>query len=114
DACGVGGKDGTPAIPSGGQVTPLHQVDFGRELRIFRSVSREQLGPTAAGLGATGANPRGEAGAHGVRDQELGVLGPAVVAFGEGYLLLAPGLALRRGGVLLFRAGRTRGGVPDG
>src|SRR5262249_53718288 len=86
---GSAGKDGKPAIPSGRQLTPLHQVDFGCELGIFRSVGREQFGPTAAGLRAAGTNPRGEVGAHGVGDQELGVLRPAVAAFGETHLLLA-------------------------
>src|SRR5207244_10981738 len=103
DALGVRRKHGTPAIPSGRQLTPLHQVDLGRELRIFRSVSREQFGPPAADLRAAGANPRGEMGAHGVGNEELGVLGPAVVAFGEANLLLAEGLAVRRAGILLMR-----------
>ncbi len=42
-------------------------------------------------------------GAHGVGNEELGVLGPAVVAFGEANLLLAQGLAVSRGGILLMR-----------
>src|SRR5262245_15322810 len=41
DSLWVGGKRGEPAIPSGRQLASLHQVDLGRELRIFRPVTRE-------------------------------------------------------------------------
>src|SRR5262249_59578935 len=92
-----------PAIPSRRQLTPLHLVDLGCELGMFRSVGREQFGPTAAGLRATGADSRGEVGAHGLGNQELGVLGPAVVAFGEANLLLTQRFAVSRGGGLLMR-----------
>src|SRR5712691_11155183 len=97
------GSAGKPGSPSGRQLTPLHQVDLGRELRIFRPVSREQLSPTAAGLRAARANSGGEVVAHGVGNQELGVLGPSVVAFGEANLLLTQRLAVSRGGILFMR-----------
>src|SRR4029453_8140185 len=45
----------------------------------------------------------GEVGAHGVGNQEFGVLGPSVVAFGQADLFLAQRLAVRRGGILLMR-----------
>src|SRR5262249_58015979 len=96
DALGVSREDGKSAIPSRRQLTPLHQVDLGCELGMFRSVGCEQFGPTAAGLRAAGADSRGEAGAHGLGNQELGVLGPAVVAFGEANLLLTQRLAVSR------------------
>ena len=38
DAFGIGRKDGQTAIPSGRQLTALHQIDLGRKLRIFRAV----------------------------------------------------------------------------
>src|SRR5712691_12476636 len=103
DALGVGRKDGKPGIPSGRQLTPLHQVDLGRELWIFRPVSREKFSPTAAGLRAARANSGGEVLAHGVGNQEFGVLGPSVVAFGEANLLLTQRLAMSCGGILLMR-----------
>src|SRR5262249_62395163 len=59
-------------------------------------------GPWAAGPRPARANPGGEVGAHGVGDQELGVLRPAVVAFAEAHLLLAQRFAVRRGGILLM------------
>jgi transposase len=103
DALRIGGKDRKPAIPSGRQLAPLHQVDLGRKLGVFRAVSREQLGPAGAGLCAARADASGEVRAHAVGNQKLGVLGPAVVAFGEADLLLAQRLAVRRGGILLVR-----------
>src|SRR4051812_27883162 len=101
NALGVGRKDRESGIPLRRQLTPLHQVDLGRELRIFRPVSREQLGPAFMGLAATRADSGGEVLGHGGRNQELGVLGPSVVAFGEANLLLAERLAMSRGGILL-------------
>src|SRR6266508_4939331 len=103
DAFGIGRKDGKPGIPTGRQLTPLHQVDLGRELRIFRPVCREQSSPTFVGLRAARANSRGEVFAHGVGNQEFRVLGPSVVAFGEANLLLTQRLAMSGGGILLMR-----------
>src|SRR4029077_11509915 len=45
--------------------------------------------------------------------QELGVLGPSVIALGETHLLLAQRLAVRGGGVLLVRWAVTDMGVQD-
>src|ERR1700704_1404896 len=107
DALGIRRKDRKPGIPSGRQLTPLHQVDLGREFRISRPVSREELSPTAVGLRAARANSGGEMFAHAVGNQELGVFGPSVVAFGEANLLLTQRLAMSGGGILLMRRAVT-------
>ena len=49
------------------------------------------------------ADARLEMLAHAVGNEELRVLGPAVVALGQPDLLLAQRLAVRRAGVLLVR-----------
>src|SRR5262249_60669247 len=49
DALRIGRKNGKLGIPSGRQFTSLHQVNLVCEIRIFRVVSREEFGPTAAG-----------------------------------------------------------------
>src|SRR5262245_36760746 len=41
DSLGIGGKNGQPAIPSARQLTPLHQIDLGRKLGVFRPVGGE-------------------------------------------------------------------------
>src|ERR1700716_259456 len=107
DPFGVGGKDEKPCIPFGRQLTPLHQVDLVRELGIFRPVSREQLGPAGMDLRAACADSGSEVLTHGVGNQELGVLGPAVVALGEANPLLAQRLAMSRGSILLMRGAVT-------
>src|SRR6516225_2626866 len=87
-----------PAMPLGsaGNTGSPRSHPAGSSRRCIKSIS-------AAGLRAARADPRGEVGGHGVGDQELGVLRPAVVAFGEADLFLAQRLAMRRGGILLMR-----------
>ncbi len=103
DALGVGREGRQALVPSLRQLAPLHQVDLGREPRIARPVDLKQLVPACMGLGATRADSGGEALAHGLRHQELGVLGPTVETLGEADLLLAQGLAMRRRGIVLVR-----------
>src|SRR6202022_762692 len=100
DAFRVGGKNRQPLIPSSRQLAPLHQLDLGRELRMFRAISRKQLSPTAAGLSPARANSGGEVLAHSVGNEKLRVLGPSVGAFDEPDLFLAQWLAVRRRSVL--------------
>ena len=59
--------------------------------------SRRRAAPAAL------ADARLEVLAHAVGHEELGVLGPAVVALGQPDLFLAQRLAVRRAGVLLVR-----------
>src|SRR5262249_41692865 len=66
-------------------------------------VRREQFGPTSAGLGAALADAGGEMLAHAIGNEELGVFRPTIIAFGEADFVLAQGLAVRRGGILLVR-----------
>src|SRR5207342_2989791 len=54
-------------------------------------------------LRAARADSGGEVLAHGVGNQELGVLGPAIGALDEANFLLAQRLAMGRGGILLVR-----------
>ena len=56
DALGVGGKGGQPAIPSGRQLAPLHQVDLGRELGMpGLALNDEGMGILALDQGTTGS-----------------------------------------------------------
>ncbi|HYX81586.1 MAG TPA: hypothetical protein VE714_04290, partial [Gemmatimonadales bacterium] len=60
DSLGIGGKHGQSAIPSARQLTPLHQVDFGRKLGIFRPIACKKFGPTGASLRTALADSSGE------------------------------------------------------
>src|SRR6516225_7887658 len=109
----VGGKNRQPPIPSLGQLAPLHQVDLGRELRIFRAISHEQIVPSAMGLSPACANSGGEVLAHGVGNEKLRVFGPTVGAFDQPDFFLAQGLAVRSRGVLLVRGSVADMAVQD-
>src|SRR3984893_14314886 len=103
DAFRVGGKNRQPLIPSSRQLAPLHQLDLGRELRMFRAISRKQLSPTPVGLSPARADSRGQMLARGVGNEKLRVLGPSVGAFDKANLFLAQWLAVRRRSVLSMR-----------
>ncbi len=100
---GSAAKTGKPAIPTRRQLAPLHQVDLVREFWMLGAVGGEQLGPIAPSLRAARAYPGGEMLAHGVRDEELGVLRPSVAALGEANLVVAQRLAMSGGSVVLVR-----------
>src|SRR5437660_1748331 len=68
-----------------------------------RSFDNESPLTAAIRLRATGADAGREVVANGIGNQELRVLGPSVVAFGEADCLLAQRLAMSCGGILLMR-----------
>src|SRR5262249_61832556 len=74
-----------------------------RELRVFRAVALEALRPVRARGVTARADALREARAHGLGNEKLRVLGPAVGALGESHLFLAQRLAVRLGTVLLVR-----------
>src|SRR6202011_1211809 len=103
DTLRVGGKNRQPLIPSSRQLAPLHQLDLGRELRMFRAISRKQLSPTPVGLSPARADSSGKMLAHGVGNEKLRVLGPPVGAFDKATLFPAQWLPVRRRSVLSMR-----------
>src|SRR4029077_20729337 len=96
EALGIGGEAWQVAVPSDGQLAPLHLVDLSGEFRKLIMVSGKQRLPAAPRLGPARANTSVESARDPVRYQELCVLGPAVGSLGEPDLLFAQGLAVGR------------------
>ena len=103
DALGVGGEDRQIAVPACGKLPPLHLLDLGREFGVLRAIGSEQVGPLAMGPRAARADSFGEVLAHAVRNQKLGILGPAVGAFDQPNLVFAERIAVGGGGILAMR-----------
>src|SRR5262249_19669043 len=103
DALGISREDGKVAIPSRGEVAPLHQIDLVRELGIRGAVRRQELGPPAARGSAARTDPGGEVLADAIRYQELGIFRPPVAALRETNLVVAERLAVRRRRILFIR-----------
>ena len=98
-----GSKVGISASqPSGSSRRCISSIQRG-VLAVLGAVGLERLRPGGAELGAALADAVGEVLGDAVGDEELGVLGPAVGALGLADLLVAQGLAVGRGGVLLVR-----------
>src|SRR4030095_7330582 len=72
--------DGEVAIPPFGEVSPLHLIDFPREVGMGGAVRGEERAPPAPRVGAPGADAGREVLAHTVGGQELRVFRPAVAA----------------------------------
>src|SRR5207302_2473420 len=100
DALGVGRTDRQVAVPPGRQLAPLHLVDLGRELGVLIPVGAEKLCPLLPSLRAARSHTGCEVLADAVRDQELGVLRPAVGALAKANLVIAERLAVGLGCVL--------------
>src|SRR5262249_27203471 len=103
NALRVGRKHGEVPIPAGRQVTSLHLLDLGRELRMGGAVRREERRPLASRRGTARPDAGGEVLADAVRDQELRLLRPAVALLGEANLRVTERLAVGRGRVVLVR-----------
>ena len=103
DTVGIGREDREIAIPPGGEFAPLHQVDFGREIRVLGAVRCELFGPLLVRLTAAFADAGGEVLVDTIGHQELRVLGPSVKALDEADFFLAKRLAVGRGSVVLVR-----------
>src|SRR5262249_36460772 len=95
DALRIGRKNGKLGIPSGRQLTSLHQVNLVCEIRIFRVVTREEFGPTAVGSLSARADTSSEVLTHGFGNQKFRVLRPSINAFHESNFLFAQRLAVR-------------------
>src|SRR3989442_8696230 len=113
DALGIRREDGKVPIPSLRQLSPLHLIDLGRELRVGGAIGPEEIGPPASSCGAARPDARGEVLANTVGDQELRLLRPAIAPLGKAYPFCTDRLAMgrRRGGLL--RAALADGGVED-
>src|SRR5207253_5392723 len=113
DALGIRREDGEVAIPSRGQVSSLHLIDLGRELRMGGPIRREERGPLASSRSAARPDARGEVLADAIGDQELCVLRPAVAALGQANLLVTERLAVGRRRVVLVRGAVADVAVED-
>src|SRR5437763_2430449 len=99
----VGRKGRKIAIPSGRRSAgPKGVVSLG-ERRMAPAKKVESLAPATMGFASTFADALREMLVDPVRNEKLGIFGPAVGALGEPHLLLAERLAVRRAGVLLVR-----------
>ncbi len=100
---GVSGEHRQVGIPTLGKRLRLHSLEAVGKIGVLAAVGSGQLGPGLVQMAAAAADALAEMLAHAVRHQKFGVLGPAVIAFGEADLLLAERLAMGRAGVLLVR-----------
>ena len=100
---GVGRKDGEIAVPAGRQLATLHLVDLGREFGVLGPVGAEKSSSFFRASAPRAAHAGRKVLADAVGNQELRVLGPAVVALGKPNLFFAERLAVGLGGVLLVR-----------
>ncbi len=91
----------------------LHPVELVGQFGILGSVSLHPGEPGVAQLLATPADAFVEVVVDPVGHEELGVLGPVVVALGQPDLLLAQGLAVGGAGVLLVRRAPADVAVDD-
>ena len=91
------------AIPAGGQLPPLHQIDLRGEVRETLAVLGKHRFPVAPRLAATLADAVGKVLHDSVRHQELGILRPVIGALDEPDFVFAQGLAMGRGGIDLVR-----------
>ena len=97
----VGGEGRQARIPAVGELAMLHPVELVGQLGVLGLVLLDPAEPGIAQLLATPAHPLVEVLVDAVGHEELGVLGPAVVAFGEPDFVLAQRLAVGGAGVLL-------------
>ncbi len=91
----------------------LHPVELVGQFGIFGPIPLYPGEPVVAELLSTQAHTLVEVLVNFVGHEELGVLGPAVVAFREPDLILAQGLAMGGAGVLLVRRAPTDVAVDD-
>jgi hypothetical protein len=103
DTFGIGREYRQVAVPVGGELTLLHLLDFGGELRILRAILCEKIVPRRVRFRAAIADARREVLFHAVGNQELRVLGPAVGTLRELHFLRAERLAVRLRRVLPVR-----------
>src|ERR1700737_1189383 len=76
NALGVGREGREISIPCGWQLTPLHLVDLGGEIRMRGAIGIEQVRPLAARLSAARPDPSGKMLADALGNEKLRILGP--------------------------------------
>ena len=114
DALGVGGKGRQVLVPAVGKLAVLHAVEFVGEAGILCLVlASNSVEPGVAQLLAAAADALLEMLVDAVRDEELGVLGPAVDLLGQLDLIFAERLAVSGMGVLLVRRALADVAVDD-
>src|SRR5262249_41970244 len=98
----VSGKNREVVIPTRGQFTLLHLLDFEGEFRELGAIGLKEGGPLPASLCASLSDSCGEMLVHALGNPKLSIFRPTIGSFTEADLILAEWLAMGRGGVLLM------------
>ena len=113
NAFGIGREGGQIFIPAIRQFAPLHAVKLIGQLRKLFLVAFEKLFPLRSQLFAALADSIAEVLDHTIRNQEFGVLRPAVSTLGKSNLFFAERLAVSGLGVLFVRSAVSDVAVND-
>src|SRR5579883_3350262 len=90
-------------VPSFGQLAPLHQLEFSRQIGISLSVAPQSRFPSSSERAPARANTGSEMLPDALGHEKLRIFGPSIVPLGLSDFLFAERFAVRCTGVLLVR-----------
>src|SRR5262249_19982712 len=104
DPLGVCGKRREAAVPTIGELAPLHALHLLGELRVLPSIRSEQRRPRVANATTAATDAVAEMRSHPLGDKKLCIFRPAIAALREPNLFLPQWLAVRLAGVMFVRS----------